>query len=97
MYCGKVVEEAKVADLFDRTLHPYSIGLLNATPSLETPLTPRLQAIGGAVPHISAIPPGCAFNPRCGERLAVCNEEVPALEGFDRGQKVACWARSAAQ
>jgi oligopeptide/dipeptide ABC transporter ATP-binding protein len=97
MYCGKVVEEARVVDLFDHTLHPYSIGLLNATPSLEMPLTRRLPAIGGAVPHISAIPPGCAFNPRCGERLGVCDERVPVLEGFDRGQKVACWARSAAE
>ncbi|MFS8110669.1 ABC transporter ATP-binding protein [Rhizobium jaguaris] len=97
MYCGKVVEEARAIDLFDRTLHPYSIGLLGSTPSLESPLVRRLPAIGGAVPHISEIPSGCAFNPRCGERLAVCDKHIPALEDYDRGQRVACWARSQAR
>jgi oligopeptide/dipeptide ABC transporter ATP-binding protein len=97
MYCGKVVEEARAIDLFDRTMHPYSIGLLGSTPSLESPLVRRLPAIGGAVPHIAEIPSGCAFNPRCGERLAVCDKQIPALEGFDRGQRVACWARSQAR
>ena len=97
MYCGRVVEEAQVVDLFDRTMHPYSIGLLGSTPSLESPLVSRLPAIGGAVPHISEIPPGCAFNPRCGERLAMCDQRLPVLEDFDRGQRVACWARSQAK
>ncbi|WP_454856478.1 ABC transporter ATP-binding protein [Rhizobium binxianense] len=94
MYCGKIVEEADVVDLFDRTMHPYSMGLLGATPSLETPLVRRLPAIGGAVPHISETPPGCAFNPRCGERLAVCDKQIPVLEEMGRSQRVACWARS---
>ncbi|AYG62738.1 ABC transporter ATP-binding protein [Rhizobium jaguaris] len=97
MYCSKVVEEARAIDLFDRTMHPYSIGLLGSTPSLESPLVRRLPAIGGAVPHISEIPSGCAFNPRCGERLTVCDKQIPALEDYDRGQWVACWARSQAR
>jgi oligopeptide/dipeptide ABC transporter ATP-binding protein len=94
MYCGKVVEEAEAIDLFDHTMHPYSMGLLGSTPSLESPLVRRLPAIGGAVPHISETPPGCAFNPRCAERLAVCDQRIPILEEFGRGQRVACWARS---
>ncbi len=93
MYCGKVVEEAEVVDLFDRTMHPYSMGLLGSTPSLESPLVRRLPAIGGAVPHISETPPGCAFNPRCGERLVVCDKQIPVLESIGRSQRVACWAR----
>ena len=93
MYGGRVVEKAEVENLFDRPQHPYSIGLLNATPTLEMPEQRRLPAIGGAVPHISEMPSGCAFHPRCPERRAECDTKVPQLLPISDGHAVACWAR----
>jgi len=96
MYGGRVVEEAGVEALFDHTQHPYSIGLLKATPTIEMEQQRRLPAIGGAVPHISEMPSGCAFHPRCPERRPQCDRLVPELETVAAGQRVACWARSTA-
>ena len=94
MYGGRVVEEAGVEALFDNAMHPYSTGLLSATPTIEMELQHRLPSIGGAVPHISEMPPGCAFHPRCPERRPECSVLVPELENVAPGQRVACWARS---
>jgi oligopeptide/dipeptide ABC transporter, ATP-binding protein, C-terminal domain len=96
MYGGRVVEEAGVGALFDNTQHPYSIGLLNATPTIEMEQQHRLPAIGGAVPHISDMPAGCSFHPRCPERRPECDRLVPQLETVAPHQRVACWARSTA-
>ena len=93
MYGGRVVEKADVEGLFDGPQHPYSIGLLGATPTLEMPEQRRLPAIGGAVPHISEMPSGCAFHPRCKERRAECDNQVPQLLPISASQSVACWAR----
>src|SRR5690606_30210391 len=79
MYGGRVVEEAGVEALFDNATHPYSTGLLSATPTIEMELQHRLPSIGGAVPHISEMPPGCAFHPRCPERRPECSVLVPEL------------------
>ena len=96
MYGGRVVEEAGAEALFDNTQHPYSLGLLNATPTVEMEQQHRLPAIGGAVPHISDMPEGCAFHPRCPERRAECDKLVPKLKKVAPHQSVACWARSTA-
>ncbi|KRA97916.1 peptide ABC transporter ATP-binding protein [Devosia sp. Root685] len=93
MYGGRVVEKAEVGTLFDNPQHPYSIGLHNATPTLEMPEQRRLPAIGGAVPHISEMPSGCAFHPRCPERRPECDTSVPQLLPISADQSVACWAR----
>ena len=93
MYGGRVIEEAGVDDLFDRPLHPYSRGLLASTPTLEMPLTRRMPAIGGAVPHMADTPPGCAFHPRCSERFDPCDKHMPKLDAHGPGQRAACWAR----
>ncbi|MGO4669861.1 ABC transporter ATP-binding protein [Bosea sp. 2RAB26] len=93
MYGGRVVEEATALRLFDAPSHPYSVGLLAATPSLETPSVRRLPTVGGAVPHLTEMPTGCAFHPRCPERFAPCARLVPPLEQIEDGHLAACWAR----
>jgi oligopeptide/dipeptide ABC transporter ATP-binding protein len=93
MYGGRVVEEAPAEPLFDEALHPYSVGLLSSTPTIETPQVRRLPAIGGAVPHITDMPDGCAFHPRCARRIAPCDNAVPPLEALAPHRLVACWAR----
>ena len=93
MYGGKVVEECPVDKLFDDPLHPYSKGLLRSTPDIEMPAVRRLATISGAVPHVTELPSGCAFHPRCPESLDICGKEHPEEKCFGSGRRVACWAR----
>jgi peptide/nickel transport system ATP-binding protein len=92
MYAGKVVEEAKVADLFKSPLHPYTQGLIRSIPRVDTAATERkrLEAIGGVVPSLLEPPPGCRFAARCKYARAVCTEETPPLREVRPGHKVAC-------
>lgn len=89
MYCGQVVEEAAVDDLFDEPLHPYTIGLMGSIPSLEGDAE-RLQSIEGIVPPPENFPVGCRFAPRCPHQFERCRNEVPALTDVG-GRKVRCF------
>ncbi|MCL6522327.1 MAG: ABC transporter ATP-binding protein [Firmicutes bacterium] len=90
MYAGKVVEEARVDDLFERPLHPYTEGLLHSIPSMEG-RREKLHVIEGNVPNPLALPRGCAFAPRCPYAVERCRHEEPPLETTGDGRKVACW------
>jgi oligopeptide/dipeptide ABC transporter ATP-binding protein len=71
MYAGKVTEEAKVLDIFENPLHPYTIGLLNSKPNLNRQ-SQKLEVIPGNVPNPLRIPQGCPFNPRCSKAMDIC-------------------------
>jgi len=94
MYAGRAVERAGVDDLFYRTRHPYTAGLLAAVPRLDRGVgqAGRLQAIAGQPPSPLALPPGCAFHPRCPyARLDDrCADAVPPLRPIAAGHDVAC-------
>jgi oligopeptide/dipeptide ABC transporter ATP-binding protein len=80
MYAGKVVELADTRRLFDRPLHPYSRGLLDAFPSIRGPKV-RLTGIPGAPPNLAKPPAGCRFAPRCPQAMPRCvGSEVPLYE-----------------
>ncbi|SFQ94766.1 ABC transporter ATP-binding protein [Desulfoscipio geothermicus] len=89
MYCGKVVEEAPVAELFENPLHPYTRGLLNSIPRLDENVD-RLFMIDGVVPNMLRLPPGCAFAPRCPEAREHCRETAPRLTRVAPGRLVSC-------
>ncbi|MEQ8813488.1 ABC transporter ATP-binding protein [Thalassobaculum sp.] len=78
MYAGRVVETAGTDDLFYRTRHPYTIGLLGAVPRVEGEFRP-LVPVEGAPPTLSRLPAGCAFHPRCGWAIPRCQAEAPEL------------------
>ncbi|WP_338144493.1 ABC transporter ATP-binding protein [Neoroseomonas marina] len=90
MYAGRVIEEAPVAQVFDRPLHPYTRGLLECVPSL-TEDKPRLVAIPGTLPEPARRPPGCRFAPRCSHALPACSEAIPGLELLEPAHTVACF------
>lgn len=92
MYAGRIVEEAGVFELFDRPLHPYTVGLLRSIPRKnEDESAPRrLYSIKGSVPDMSRLPPGCKFAPRCDECVAACLESEPGLVALGRGHSVRC-------
>jgi peptide/nickel transport system ATP-binding protein len=78
MYCGRVVELAKAAQLFTRPRHPYTRMLLDAVPDLAMSGKPRTP-VAGEVPNPLAPPPGCTFHPRCPHANERCRTEVPAV------------------
>jgi peptide/nickel transport system ATP-binding protein/oligopeptide transport system ATP-binding protein len=90
MYAGRVIEEAPVATVFDRPLHPYTRGLLECVPSL-TEDRARLVAIPGTLPDPARRPPGCAFGPRCAHALPGCAVAIPLLETLEPTHQAACF------
>lgn len=90
MYCGQVVEEALVDDLFDEPLHPYTVGLMNSIPSIETN-TDRLIPIQGNVPAPENFPHGCRFAPRCPHAFDRCLQQSPHLTPIKSNRSVRCF------
>jgi len=74
MYAGRIVEEGPVRKVLTSPQHPYTQGLLAASPTLEKR---TLQPIPGSVPQLSDLPAGCAFAPRCSFRRSECDKAVP--------------------
>jgi oligopeptide/dipeptide ABC transporter ATP-binding protein len=97
MYAGRKVEEAAVAELFERPAHPYTRGLLGSIPHLDDAARstgrrrPRLTEIKGMVPSLARLPPGCSFAPRCAFATARCLEAAPPIAQHRPGHWVACW------
>ncbi|HWA44625.1 MAG TPA: ABC transporter ATP-binding protein [Hypericibacter adhaerens] len=90
MYCGRIVEMGDARDLFLRPQHPYTIGLLNSRPRVDGQ-TAALRPIEGVVPPPHALPPGCAFSPRCSRAGDACDRVAPPLEERRDGHRVACF------
>ena len=75
MYAGRIVETGPVRQIFRQPAHPYTRGLLASMPGGAP--GQRLRAIEGSVPLLGALPPGCAFNPRCPDRFEPCTGAPP--------------------
>lgn len=91
MYLGNLVEEAQAEELFARPLHPYTQGLLDCIPRLDSDRSQPLHVISGVVPPLSNVPDGCRFCPRCpyaGQRCM--SQNPPSVEVFP-GHKAKCW------
>jgi peptide/nickel transport system ATP-binding protein len=89
MYAGRIAEVGPVRQVIKHALHPYTEGLMGSIPSVGVD-RPRLAQIDGAMPRLNAIPPGCAFNPRCPKVFGRCRTDRPDL--MPQGQtQVACW------
>jgi peptide/nickel transport system ATP-binding protein len=90
MYAGRIVEEGPISEVLHWPSHPYTEGLLSAAPRLEAA---KLLPIPGTVPSLDALPPGCAFAPRCAKRIAECEAAVPALvaaNGHEENHRARC-------
>jgi peptide/nickel transport system ATP-binding protein len=94
MYCGKVVEEGPVLEIFKAPQHPYTQGLLQSLPRLEEKATgqkQRLMEIPGIVPSAYNLPTGCKFHPRGPKAQKICQEQEPPLEKVPGGHESACF------
>ena len=93
MYAGRIVETASVGDIFHCPAHPYTVGLMNSVPGINSPVGRDvfLNAIPGIVPELFNLPPGCRFQDRCPEALPICRLEEPELEEIGRNHWCRCW------
>ncbi len=89
MYAGRLVEVGEVRAVVKNPKHPYSQGLMGSIPSLHQ-RSEMLTQIEGAMPRLTEIPIGCAFNPRCPKAFDRCKKERPDLFDADP-TKAACW------
>ncbi len=95
MYAGQVVEEAKIADVFDRPFHPYTQGLLKSIPRTVGTGEPiaRLNEISGTVPPLTQVIVGCKFADRCPHRFGLCRENQPDLFRIGEHHRSRCWLK----
>jgi peptide/nickel transport system ATP-binding protein/oligopeptide transport system ATP-binding protein len=89
MYAGRIVETGPVAAIFSSPAHPYTRGLLASIPGGAPGR--RLRAIEGSVPLLDALPPGCAFHPRCPDRFDPCTSAPPPDYAAGPGQTAKCY------
>jgi peptide/nickel transport system permease protein len=89
MYAGQVVERGGAQDLFDRPLHPYTLGLLRSHPSLAHPGQP-INALPGRVVPPGAWPSGCRFAPRCGFADDACRAGPVLLTEHSASRQARC-------
>ena len=92
MYAGRIVEIGPVHQVIHQPQHPYTVGLMASIPDMEIDRE-RLNQIDGSMPRLSAIPTGCAFNPRCSQVFTKCKQAKPELKTVDglTHTEVACW------
>ena len=89
MYSGRIVESADVLTLYSKPAHPYTQGLLDSMPRVDTK-GEELYAIKGLPPSLLNLPPGCNFNPRCPHKQQLCIQEVPDTVEVAPGHEAAC-------
>ncbi len=92
MYCGKIVEQAPVEEIFSDPRHPYTQGLLRSLPAIKPGMMPsrKLEAIPGSVPNLRMLPRGCKFEPRCPIRVDECKALDPPLYSVGERHKARC-------
>lgn len=88
MYGGLIMEEGSVRDIFYRTGHPYTLGLMESIPKHDKQ---RLVPIYGTPPDLLAPPKGCPFAARCKYAMKLCKEHLPELTEIGEGHRSACW------
>jgi oligopeptide/dipeptide ABC transporter ATP-binding protein len=91
MYAGTIVESGSARQLFANPRHPYTLGLLQSIPRLDTRERRELRPIAGSPRDMLSEPESCPFAPRCPNRIEVCTAELPRLARLDTGQRAACF------
>ncbi len=90
VYAGEIVEYGTAEHIFDHTAHPYTIGLFNSLPKLDS-TEPRLKPIKGLMPDPTNLPKGCSFCERCPEAMEKCAEKSPGVTEVAPGHFVKCF------
>jgi peptide/nickel transport system ATP-binding protein len=90
MYAGKLVELASADEIFHHPVHPYTVALMSAFPSVTGPKR-ELQTLAGEPPNLLYPPSGCRFHPRCPFATEICRQQEPEFKDHGGGHYAACW------
>ena len=90
MYAGNIVEYTDTYKIYEKPLHPYTIGLLQSIPNIKLD-EQKINFIPGNPPDLINLPKGCRFFPRCIKRMEKCKEINPELIEIDKGHFVRCF------
>ena len=91
MYGGLLMEEADIVDIFEKPMHPYTLGLMASIPDMNQDRSVKLQPIPGSPPDMIHPPKGCPFAPRCPYAMRVCMEEIPPYVDTGANRRSMCW------
>ena len=91
MYGGLIMEEAGIFDIFEKPLHPYTMGLISSIPDINQDKRKRLQPIIGSPPDMIHPPAGCPFAPRCPYTCRICQNELPPVFHVGENHTSRCW------
>lgn len=92
MYAGKVVEQAYTHELYSNPAHPYTSGLIQSVPRMDTQnKQEKLFSIEGQPPNVIDLPPCCPFHPRCHKTMEVCKCALPPTYKISEDHYVNCW------
>ena len=91
MYAGRVVECSDIVQLYSRPMHPYTQGLFDAVPRLDSKPGGRLKVIQGLMPDPTDLPKGCSFSPRCPYAQNICYETACGFKEYEPGHFVDCY------
>ena len=91
MYGGLLMEEADIVDIFEKPMHPYTMGLMASIPDMNQDKNKKLQPIPGSPPDMIHPPKGCPFAPRCPYAMRVCTEEMPPYVATGENRRSMCW------
>jgi peptide/nickel transport system ATP-binding protein len=89
MYAGEIIEIGDIHEIFENRKHPYSLGLFNSIPNLDSDVE-RLEAIRGIMPDPTNLPSGCKFHPRCPKCMTKCKTIIPKSTETTPGHYVRC-------
>jgi peptide/nickel transport system ATP-binding protein len=91
MYAGKILEIGEVKEIYNHPAHPYTQALLQSIPRVDQRVE-KLYGISGAPPNLNDLPEGCAFAPRCKQKLNRCDTDgFPPEVTISAGHRVRCW------
>jgi oligopeptide/dipeptide ABC transporter ATP-binding protein len=90
MYLGKIVELAENSEIYERPMHPYTRALISAVPAPDPSRKRKKKILNSDIPTPLNPPGGCAFHPRCPDKIDICDKADPALKNRDDGHFVAC-------
>jgi peptide/nickel transport system ATP-binding protein len=88
MYAGRLVEEGRTRDLFQKPLHPYTAHLISSLPRIGDEASKK--GLEGSPPNLAAPPSGCRFHPRCPLAIDICRHVTPSMEELLPGHRTAC-------